>query len=443
MLAGALCILSFVVCYWMGKRSLGQGLVAILAVGYAYGIVRANLLTTFSHFTFDAGLLGLYFSQSWSISINPKEAKRLQPLRLWLAILTGWPLLLVLMPFQPLLVSFVGLRGNTFFLPIIVLGSRLKSNDLVVLSCGLAALNLVAFGFAGAEYLIGVPKFYPLSPVTQIIYASGDVAGGYFRIPAIFTSAAAYGGMMAFSLPYLIGLWGQSEVAKIRLLAALGAVAGMIGVLLSASRTSFIQGAIMLMVSIFGTRIKTIHRVILIVLILIVAILALSNERLQRFESLKDTDYVSDRIAGSVNRSFLEILVEYPMGNGLGGGGTSMPYFVQGQVRNPIGMENGYALILCELGVIGLLLWLVFIAWFLSRVGVAFARSAWTNARKMAWCLSAFAFATAWIGTGMLTSIPATVMLLLGVGWTVVPEQQEARSPNGKPRVRLDRPAYT
>jgi len=307
----------------------------------------------------------------------------------------------------------------------------------------LAALNLVAFGFAGAEYLIGVPKFYPLSPVTQIIYASGDVAGGYFRIPAIFTSAAAYGGMMAFSLPYLIGLWGQSEVAKIRLLAALGAVAGMIGVLLSASRTSFIQGAIMLMVSIFGTRIKTIHRVILIVLILIVAILALSNERLQRFESLKDTDYVSDRIAGSVNRSFLEILVEYPMGNGLGGGGTSMPYFVQGQVRNPIGMENGYALILCELGVIGLLLWLVFIAWFLSRVGVAFARSAWTNARKMAWCLSAFAFATAWIGTGMLTSIPATVMLLLGVGWTVVPEQQEARSPNGKPRVRLDRPAYT
>ena len=58
------------------------------------------------------------------------------------------------------------------------------------------------------------------------------------------------------------------------------------------------------------------------------------NERWQRYKEL-DSQSVEDRISGSVNRSFLEVLVEYPMGNGLGGGGTSIPYFLASQVRNP------------------------------------------------------------------------------------------------------------
>ena len=63
MLALALCVLAFILTYWAGKHSLGKGVVVLLIFGFFYGILRANLLTTFSHFIFDAGIFGLYLSQ--------------------------------------------------------------------------------------------------------------------------------------------------------------------------------------------------------------------------------------------------------------------------------------------------------------------------------------------------------------------------------------------
>ena len=65
MIAIALCVVAFIACYLAGRRSLGQGLVVLFVFGYFYGILRANLLTTFSHFIFDMGLLGLYLSPKW------------------------------------------------------------------------------------------------------------------------------------------------------------------------------------------------------------------------------------------------------------------------------------------------------------------------------------------------------------------------------------------
>jgi hypothetical protein len=440
MIALLLCVAAFAGSYWAGRRSLGLGLVAILTVGYFYGILRANLLTTFSHFIFDAGLVGLYLSQKWSFS-NPTESRRLEVAQLWLIVLIAWPILMVAMPFQPLLVSLVGLRGHIFFLPIFLLGSRLRNQDLLELSVGLAVLNLVALVFAGMEYFTSVAQFYPFSAVTQIIYASGDIAGGYLRIPAIFTSAHAYGGMMVGSLPYLIGGWDRADSNTSRLLAMLGIGAALLGVLLSATRSNFIQASVMVIVTILTTRVTAKSRILFLLLIAGLGVTAMTNVRFQRFKSLSDSDAVVGRIAGSVNRGFWEILVEHPMGNGLGGGGTSIPYFLEGQVRNPIGMENGYALILCEQGLMGLLLWIGFIGWFLSHVGAAFKKGAWANSRRLAWCYAAFCLATAWIGIGMFTSIPATVILLLGMGWTAIPSAEG--SPSREPKMRnLEQPRF-
>ena len=443
MLALTVCAIAFAATYWAGRRSLGQGLIALFVVGYFYGILRANLLTVFSHFIFDAGLIGLYLSQEW-IPSDPKEAKRLEALRLWTAVLIAWPILMVLMPFQPFLVSVVGLRGNVFFIPVLLLGSRLKEKDLLQLSAGLAVLNLVAVGFAWMEYSTSVTQFYPFSPVTLIIYASGDVAGGFLRIPATFTSAAAYGGNMVGSLPFLLGGWDRSKTWQYRLLAVCGVAAAMIGVLMSATRSNFIFGSAMLLVTIFTSRMKRSRRMIFVTLIAAVGVVAMSNERFQRFKSLGDTDAVAERIAGSVNRGFWEILMEYPMGNGLGGGGTSIPYFLQGEVRHPIGMENEFSRILCEQGIIGLLLWLGFIAWFLSRAGTAFANGPWSTSRRMAWSLNAFCLGTAWVGLGLFTSIPGTVMVLLGIGWTVTPVRAEVPPLRslGTKRATLQPPRY-
>ena len=420
MIALALCGAAFVGCYWAGRRSLGQGLIALLLFGYFYGLLRANLLTTFSHFIFDAGLVGLYLSQKWTSS-DPRESRRLEMVQFWTVLLIAWPFFVVLMPFQPLLVSLVGLRGNAFFIPVVLLGAQLRDKDLTQLSVGLAVLNVVALGFAVAEYFMGVPRFFPYSDVTRIIYASGDVAGGFFRIPAIFTSAHAYGGTMVGSMPYLIGSWERAATRTFRVLALSGMVAALFGILMSATRQNFILGAAMIVVTIFSSRMKISNRIVFLLLIAGVGVAALSNERFQRFKTLGDTDMVAERIAGSVNRGFLEILTEYPMGNGLGGGGTSIPYFLEGQVRNPIGMENGYTLILAEQGIIGLLIWIGFIAWFFCRAGNAFAKAAWANSRRMAWCFAAVCLGTAWVGTGVFTSIPGTVILLLGLGWTATP----------------------
>jgi hypothetical protein len=426
-LAIALCILAFVACYLAGRHSLGRGLVMLFVFGYAYGILRANLPTTFSHFIFDAGLLGLYLSSGWQTT-DAAAKRRSQPVLMWTVVLLVWPILIVVLPFQPLLVSLVGLRGNIFFIPLLLLGSRLKGKDLVELSVGLAILDLVALGFAGAEYFLGVPRFFPLSPVTQIMYASADVAGGFLRIPATFTSAHAFGGTIIGTIPFLIGLWTGGEKRIYRFLGLIAIPAALLGMLMSATRTNFVFGCAMVVFVIFATRMKVKQRIFFLIIIGALAVTAMSNVRFQRFKTLEDGDYISERVAGSVNRGFWEILVEYPMGNGLGGGGTSIPYFLEGQVRNPIGMENEYARILAEQGVIGLLLWLSLLGWFLFRGRLSLAGGPWATTRKLMWWLVAIDFGTAWIGNGLLTSIPGTVLLLIGMGWTVVaPEATQAQ----------------
>lgn len=423
MTALALCVLAFLLTLWAGKKSLGIGLVGLLTFGYLYGILRANLPTAASHFIFDAALLGLYASQDW---MKASENKRSGQLTGWVLVLTLWPALLIMMPFQPLLVTLVGFRGAIFFLPMILLGSRLREKDLFQMAAGLAGLNLMALAFAGAEYVLGVPRFYPMNDVTMLIYISEDVAGGFYRIPATFVTAHAYGAAMVASLPYLIGVWDQAKHRMLRLLLLVGAAAALLGVLLSATRSNFVMAAAIVMVALFNGRMKTSRRAVFVALIVAMMGVALTNQRLQRFKSLSDSQAVENRIAGSVNRGFFEILVEYPMGNGLGGGGTSMPYFLQGQVRNPVAMENEYARILAEQGVIGLLFWVAFIGWFLSRTRKILAKGPWATSRRLVWGMSMMGLITGLIGTGMLTSIPETAVLLLGMGFLCGPRPAEA-----------------
>jgi O-antigen ligase len=99
-----------------------------------------------------------------------------------------------------------------------------------------------------------------------------------------------------------------------------------------------------------------------------------------------------------------------------------MPYFLQGQVRNPLSMENEYARILSEQGIFGLLIWLGLIVWFLLHIRSAFAKGPWATTRRLVWCLVVIGLATALIGLGLLTSIPGTVFLVMGMGWTSVRE---------------------
>ena len=190
---------------------------------------------------------------------------------------------------------------------------------------------------------------------------------------------------------------------------------------MSATRLNFVTGVALLVFTMVNGRMKASRWVTFAVMIVMIGYIALTNERFQRFKSLSETDSVSERIHGSVNREFLEILSDHPMGNGLGGGGTSVPYFLEGQVKNPIATENEYTRILCEQGIIGLILWICFVIWYLTRAGTAFAKGPWTTSRRAVWGLSSFVLCTIWIGNGFLTAIPLTAITLLGIGWTAAP----------------------
>src|SRR5437867_1896495 len=424
MIAEILCLVSLILVFFFGRRSLATGLVALLVVGYSYGILRANFPTNASHFVFDGAVLGLYTA----VFMTPAQrAPRYRSLSLqpWVAILMGWPLLMFFVPTQDWAIQLVGLRGALFFTPFLLIGSRMSEEDFDTLAIGMSILNIAEFGIAISEFFFGIQPFFPHNAVTDLIYKSNDVAGGAYRIPGTFVVSAAYGAVMALTIPFLIGVWSKSSCGLLRkrLLEA-GIIASGLGVFLSASRTAFVLLSFSVIGVFLSLRLKASHRAGIIAIFLIVAWFVGKEERLQRFTTLTDTDYVVTRIGWSVNSSFTSILLQYPMGNGLGGGGTSVPYFLRERLHDPVLIENEYGRILLEQGILGLIIWVAFIAWLLFATWPGRVRKHYLG-RLLLWCPIAFMFVTAPLGTGLLTAIPQTAIFLLACGWLVGRKREE------------------
>ena len=390
----------------------------VLVWGYFYGILRANFPAAGAHFIFDCSLVGFYAGTA-RVLLSDKTL-RLQPLRIWVALLITWPCLVCFFPFQPFIVSVVGLRGAIFFLPMLLVGALLADEDLRMVGIALACLNLAALTFAIAEYLLGVQSFYPRNPTTELIYNSNDVAGyKYLRIPATFVASHVFGGTMNSSLPIIIGLWVQRNIgARTRLLASLGLTAALVGVLLSTTRVNLIIAAVVALSMLFSPEIGRKGKSVLLLLLAGAVIFSAGNERTSRYKSLGDTSGVTDRIHGSVNDTFWEVIHDHPLGNGLGGGGTSMPYFLADLVREPVVVENEFGRLALELGIFGLLLWVCFIIYFITCSAFR-ARSAWRAGRISGWVYVSFVWSTSFIGLGTLTAIPQTALLLLVMGWVI------------------------
>jgi hypothetical protein len=425
-----LCLLVFLATVIASRRSLLAGLTVMLCVGYVYGITRANLAETFSHFIFDASVIGLYVTQLFKRSGRGQRI-RLQKIRLWVAFLMIWPALLFLLPIQDTMVELVGLRGNIFLLPFLLIGARLTNDEVYNLSLRIAALNIIVFALAVVEFFLGVERFFPENPVTQIIYLGKDIAGyTAFRIPASFTSAHAYAGTMVLCIPFLVGAWLQKRSeAWQRYLLIGGLMASVVGIFLTAARIhAVVLFLLLIVISVsiaFSKQLKLVSGVGWLLMLLGIGWVVSGEQRLQRFMTLQDSDVISSRISISVNKGFFERAIEYPLGNGLGGGGTSLPYFLQDRVKNLVLLENEYARITLEQGIPGLCLWVAFIMWVLSR-RPAQKDDPWHLGRRLAWVACAAYFVTGLLGTGLLTSIPQTCLMLLSVGWIAVDRPKAA-----------------
>ena len=418
-----LCILAFLSCIGFSGANWRYGLCVLMAWGYFFGILKAHYAASWGHFIFDAATVGFYAGilLNWP---RLEERQKWEKLKPWVIGMVAWPLFMALLPIQHYLVQLVGLRGNIFWIPMLLVGCMLDAPGRSLLAYALAILNMVAFGFAAAEYTLGVEVFVPDNEVTQIVMNSSDIAGGNKRIPSIFANAHSYAGTMMGTIPWILGeLLNKQKIGLGRASGALilvpGLLAALLGIFIAGPRSPVVVLGLLILLTVFSGRVNLGFVALTVLVGTIVAYFVSQDERMQRFTELQDIDMVTDRLSGSMNLGFFEVLLDYPMGNGMGAGGTSLPYFIQQLLTSSVVMENEYARILLEQGLPGLLFFLAFVAWFLTR---PIQRDDPARMSKtLLWFITAITFSTAFIGIGMMSSIPGTAILLLGLGYFVTP----------------------
>src|SRR6185503_8847018 len=104
-------------------------------------------------------------------------------------------------------------------------------------------------------------------------------------------------------------------------------------------------------------------------------------------------------------------------GAGMGSSvGTSLPYFLADRAPVAIGLENEYSRILVDQGLVGLGLWVAFLVWLLHRPPPLRLDVSWGLCVVFMFALVLTNWLTAFIGSGTLSSIPGSVLLLTQMG---------------------------
>ena len=412
-----LCIVAFITCLMLAARSLGWGIAVALAVGYLNGIMRGNISDAGTTFIFDSSLLCVYTGHFFLAHKDALTLDQSRTAKQWMTILMIFPIMLSLLPLQHPLIQLVGLRAAIYFLPFLLLGTRIRDEDLVIISRVLAVMNMVAFAVAAGEYFLGVERFFVESSITTHIYNSRDVGEGFNRIPATFLSAAGYGGTMLLSIPFVVGRALARSVARFeRLLMIAASLAALTGIFGCGSRSPVAMLVLALAIFWALNRFSLKYFGLILLGTLLVGTIVVTNERFQRFLMLAETDKTLTRAEMSVNMQFFDALTNYPLGAGLGRAmGTSIPYFLQDLAPEQFGAENEFSWLVIEQGWIGLGLWLSMLIWlFTTRRFNQSDPNLVTM--QLAFGVTLVQWGTAFIGVGTLTAIPSTAMLLLSMG---------------------------
>jgi hypothetical protein len=414
-----LCLLAFVSCFASGLKNWRASLSVLLIWGYFFGILKAHFVQSWGHFIFDAATVGFYtgiLSRDRRIFGHPGNRKNLG----WFFALFLWPVFMALIPIQHYLVQIVGLRGNIFWLPMLLVGGILDAPAKRILVLTFSVLNIIALCFAVAEYIVGVDYFVPENEVTQIVFNSNDIAGKHLRIPSIFANAHSYANAMSATIPWLLGaildfnLKGLAKITANGLILA-GLISALLGVFIAGPRSPIILVGFTGLIFILIGRINLGFVFVVLLSGLVVGFFVEQNERLQRFTELGDIEKIQERVSTSLNLGFVEILLDYPMGNGMGAGGTSLPFFIQQYLSQAVTMENEYSRVLLEQGLPGLIIFGIFIGWLLvTRPDLSIGER---NTKYLVWSYFIASFSTAWIGIGLMTTVPTTAILFLGIGY--------------------------
>lgn len=417
-----ICLLAFTSSFGVGMSNWRLSLCLMIAWGYFYGILKAHLVYSGGHFIFDAATLGFYAA----LVTKPPTQEEMsggRDLKPWVIVLIGWPIFMVIVPLQHYLIQLVGLRGNALWLPMILVGSWIDRRAFVMLATTFAVMNVVAFAFALGEYSLGVEYFVPDNEVTRIVYLSNDIknqAGeATLRIPSIFANAHSYAGTMVLTTAWIIGCITASGVIGWfgKPLYITGLVFALFGVFIAGPRLPVATLAILILVRIFTSRLNFGFLILTFIVGAGVMYFVLQNERMQRFLELQDVEMVGGRISSSVNIKFIDVVTDYPMGRGMGAGGTSIPYFLQHYLPDGLGMtlENEYGRIVLEQGLPGMAFFVSFlIYWMLKPLN---KKDQFYDSKVLLWALILVWSGTMLIGCGAFATIPGAALMLLTVGF--------------------------
>ncbi len=419
-----LCVLALISTFAATRRSLGHGFGVALFWGYVTGILRANLVQPSVQFIFDVAIGTIYLAQLPAL-LNPDTYRRISALRDWVLALVFWPTLLMFVGLSSILISLAGLRYANWYLGVLLIGALFTEDDLILTGRWLAVLNLGALLFGVAEYILGVPMFYPRNIATEIIYRSGvGQEAALLRIPATFLNAHCYGGAMVCSLPFIWYAYLRKSTTWTVVLIG-GAAAAGLGVLLSATRSNFVlaAGSALLMFarhrSLFNR--KEVWPILIITLGVACYAVARGDERTNRFEELGSSETLRGRLYNPqlLGEWMIERAAKYPMGRGLAYG-ISIPYFLINEL--PADMrdlddvtESEFGRILITQGILGLFLWLGFLVWLYShRTQPAVGPSA--SAYTFMYFLTLLVSISGIWSVGCLSALPMAALLFLMMG---------------------------
>jgi hypothetical protein len=403
--------------------------------GYSFGILKAYTFESFGHFIFDFATVGFYSGLIVSNTFKNSE-KRIQKVVHWVYWLVGWPVIVALIPMQHYLVQIIGLRGNIFWIPMLLVGAILDFRCIRLVALCISFLNIFAFLVALAEYVIGVDKIFPENEATKIVLHSNDIAGGHHRIPSTFTNAHTYAAAMVSSIPWILMHLFRSknnDRSWIKIIEYCGILVAVLGVFVAGPKTPAVLLFLMLGLTLLFGRIGLQGILALVLIGSISAYFINTNERFQRFTEVSDLDGVVKRMEVSVNSSFLDILLDNPVGDGMGSGGTSLPGFAQNLLTTYEGrkyLENEYSRVILEQGWVGLAIFLSFAVWII-RIKPN-PKSDMSLGRVCFWVLAILNFSIAWMGIGMMSVVPGTALFFMGIGLTALrclPDENQ-RFPN-------------
>jgi len=219
--------------------------------------------------------------------------------------------------------------------------------------------------------------------------------------------------------------------------------ATLLGVFMAGARTPMLVLGMLVVLMTLSGQLRRQAWISWAVVIVAVAWVVSGDGRLQRYVSLQDAQYLSERWTGSVNSEFFELMDAYPMGNGLAGGGTSIPYFLQDRSEANFVMENEFARIVMEQGIPGLFMWVLFMLWVVATGLGRRGTDIWHLSRRLVLATATAYFVFGLTGIGLLTSVPQSLVLLLGIGWISVKSPVAARAvaPQRLRRAEVSAPA--